>query len=102
MYEASRPRAKVRMPTIEAVVESGESPQERIVGCGVGGEAIEEMNGRGLQVKSSNSRRTILIELRLGLHGYQTYPVPSASCMHQIRYRVFHWLRVVQIWFRGD
>lgn len=34
------PRAKVRMPTMEAVVDSGESLQLRIVGVGNGGEAI--------------------------------------------------------------
>lgn len=42
MYDAIRPRAKVRMPTMEAVVERGESLQDRIVGTGGGSEAIDD------------------------------------------------------------
>ena len=44
MYEAIRPRAKVRMPTTEAVVDRGLSPQLRIVGVGAEGEAIGRLN----------------------------------------------------------
>lgn len=42
MYEAIRPRANVRMPTIDAVVERGESLQDRIVGTGGEGETIDD------------------------------------------------------------
>lgn len=43
MYEAKRPRANVRMPTIEAVVDKGESPQDKMVGAGAEGVAIRNV-----------------------------------------------------------